>query len=44
MQASDDDSRYLGQFIPVQYHHNMLMDDNRMANFKAAIEATGRKN
>jgi protein arginine N-methyltransferase 1 len=38
VQASDDDSRYLGQFIPVQYHHNMLMDDNRMGNFKAAID------
>ena len=38
MDASDDDSRYLGQFIPVQYHHNMLMDDNRMGNFKAAID------
>lgn len=38
MQPSDDDSRYLGQFIPVQYHHNMLMDDNRMGNFKAAID------
>ena len=38
MQDSDDDSRYLGQFIPVQYHHNMLMDDNRMGNFKAAID------
>lgn len=32
------ESCYLGQFIPVHYHHNMLMDDNRMSNFKAAIE------
>ena len=32
------ESSYLGQFIPVHYHHNMLMDDNRMSNFKAAIE------
>lgn len=31
------ESCYLGQFIPVHYHHNMLMDDNRMRNFKAAI-------
>lgn len=31
------ESCYLGQFIPVHYHHNMLMDDNRMKNFKAAI-------
>lgn len=32
------ESCYLGQFIPVQYHHNMLMDENRMVSFKAAIE------
>ncbi len=32
------ESCYLGQFIPVHYHHNMLMDDNRMKNFKAAID------
>jgi predicted RNA methylase len=32
------ESCYLGQFIPVHYHHNMLMDANRMHNFKAAIE------
>lgn len=32
------ESSYLGQFIPVHYHHNMLMDENRMKNFKAAIE------
>ena len=31
------ESCYLGQFIPVHYHHNMLMDNNRMHNFKAAI-------
>ncbi|MGV7206418.1 methyltransferase domain-containing protein [Oxalobacteraceae bacterium A2-2] len=31
------ESCYLGQFIPVHYHHNMLMDQNRMLNFKAAI-------
>ncbi len=29
---------FLGQFIPLHYHHNMLMDQNRMKNFKAAIE------
>ena len=29
---------YLGQFIPLQYHHNMLMDTNRMQPFKAAID------
>jgi len=32
------ESCYLGQFIPLQYHHNMLMDASRMDNFKAAIE------
>lgn len=32
------ESCYLGQFIPLQYHHNMLMDSNRMDNFKAAID------
>ncbi len=32
------ESCYLGQFIPVHYHHNMLMDRNRMQNFKAAIQ------
>lgn len=32
------ESCYLGQFIPVHYHHNMLMDENRMRNFKAAID------
>lgn len=32
------ESCYLGQFIPLHYHHNMLMDDRRMQGFKAAIE------
>jgi len=32
------ESCYLGQFIPVHYHHNMLMDQNRMCSFKAAID------
>lgn len=31
------ESCYLGQFIPVHYHHNMLMDQNRMYGFKSAI-------
>jgi protein arginine N-methyltransferase 1 len=31
------ESCYLGQFIPVHYHHNMLMDQNRMHPFKSAI-------
>lgn len=33
------ESCYLGQFIPLQYHHNMLMDQRRMKSFKAAISA-----
>ena len=33
----DIESCYLGQFIPVHYHHNMLMDHNRMHSFKSAI-------
>jgi hypothetical protein len=32
------ESCYLGQFIPVHYHHNMLMDQNRMHSFKSAID------
>ena len=35
LEAEDN---YLGQFIPLQYHHSMLMDNNRMCNFKAAID------
>lgn len=35
---SGNESSYLGQFIPVHYHHNMLLDANRMKNFKAAID------
>ncbi|HEX2828476.1 MAG TPA: methyltransferase domain-containing protein [Burkholderiales bacterium] len=35
---SQSESSYLGQFIPVHYHHNMLMDENRMVPFKAAID------
>ncbi|HJV85103.1 MAG TPA: methyltransferase domain-containing protein [Noviherbaspirillum sp.] len=31
------ESCYLGQFIPLHYHHNMLMDSRRMQGFKAAI-------
>jgi len=34
------ENHYLGQFIPLHYHHNMLIDKNRMDNFKAAIEFT----
>ena len=35
---SDAESHYLGQFIPLHYHHNMLMDESRMRGFKSAIE------
>jgi predicted RNA methylase len=36
----DAESSYLGRFIPAQYHHDMLMDEERMAGFKSAIEHT----
>ena len=35
---SSAEIHYLGQFIPLHYHHNMLMDENRMSAFKAAID------
>ena len=35
---AEAEESYLGQFIPVHYHHNMLMDENRMSAFKAAID------
>lgn len=34
----DVGSHYLGQFIPLHYHHNMLLDERRMRGFKDAIE------
>ncbi|BAN35462.1 hypothetical protein SCD_n01641 [Sulfuricella denitrificans skB26] len=41
-QGSEDENEchYLGQFIPLHYHHNMLMDEYRMGRFKAAINHT----
>lgn len=33
---AEEDS-YLGQFIPLHYHHHMLMSEYRMSTFKAAI-------
>lgn len=33
------DEQYLGQFIPLHYHYQMLQDVDRMRAFKAAIEA-----
>jgi protein arginine N-methyltransferase 1 len=38
LQEDATDSHFLGQFIPLHYHHNMLTDENRMLNFKAAID------
>jgi len=38
LQEDQAEAHYLGQFIPLHYHHNMLKDANRMSNFKAAIE------
>jgi predicted RNA methylase len=40
LHEEEAENHYLGQFIPLHYHHNMLMDKNRMDNFKAAIEFT----
>jgi len=38
--AQTEEDCYLGQFIPLQYHHHMLMNEYRMGAFKAAIEQT----
>ncbi len=38
--AKTEEDCYLGQFIPLQYHHHMLMDEYRMSTFKAAIDQT----
>jgi len=32
-----NDTRELGQFIPLHYHYNMLLDNVRMAGFRSAI-------
>lgn len=37
LRETEAENHFLGQFIPLHYHHNMLTDENRMANFKAAI-------
>ena len=34
----NSEAAQLGQFIPVHYHHNMLLDEARMQGFRAAIE------
>ena len=33
-----DDEAQLGQFIPIQYHHNMLLDEARMQGFRKALD------
>lgn len=38
MTIQENDDKYLGQFIPLQYHFAMLEDKNRMQSFKAAID------
>ncbi len=37
LDESEIESCYLGQFIPLHYHHNMLADQSRMHGFKSAI-------
>ncbi len=34
----NNEAMQLGQFIPVHYHHNMLLDEERMQGFRAAID------
>ncbi|MCY2974855.1 MAG: methyltransferase domain-containing protein [Planctomycetota bacterium] len=36
------ESNVLGQFIPVHYHYNMLLDEQRMEAFRSAIQAVIR--
>ncbi len=38
--VQDNDDCYLGQFIPLHYHHHMLISEYRMSAFKSAIEQT----
>lgn len=37
---SPTDEQFLGQYIPLHYHFQMLQDADRMKSFKSAIEAT----
>ena len=39
-ELQDNNDSYLGQFIPLHYHHHMLISEYRMGAFKAAIEQT----
>lgn len=34
----DAENNTIGQFIPLHYHHNMLMDEQRMSSFETAID------
>jgi len=38
----DEDASVLGQFIPIHYHYNMLLDELRMEAFRNAIQAVIR--
>ncbi len=38
MMTPNCEAAQLGQFIPVHYHYNMLLDEARMQGFRAAIE------
>ncbi len=40
--AARDERRQLGQFIPIQYHFNMLDDERRTGAFEQAIDAVVR--
>lgn len=37
--TSTDSDHYLGQYIPLHYHHHMLQDHDRTSSFRKAIEA-----
>lgn len=39
-EVQDNNDSYLGQFIPLHYHHHMLISEYRMGAFKTAIEQT----
>lgn len=38
MRALLNEDRELGQFIPVHYHYNMLLDEARVQGFRAALQ------
>lgn len=37
MEQVTEEAKFLGQFIPVHYHYNMLLDEARMQGFLAAL-------